>query len=135
MTDPLTGRELVQKSYEYVGKLTKECVKDLLDEYNKSHKKFQMGSLPKEAGLNVVQWFEERDRNVKLGFDQNTVTKPQPTQIRMKFKGSTKDAEFTLDATVGAFVIPGTEINDLTTCFVKTLVLSADKNNFTKRKF
>lgn len=135
MTDPLTGKELVQKSYEYVDKLTKECAKVLLDEYNKTHKKFQIATLPKEIGLNVVQWFDKRDRNVKLNFDQSTVTKPQPTQIRMKFKGNTKDADFTLDATIGAFVIPGTEINDLTTCFAKTLVISADKNNFAKRKF
>ncbi len=134
MTDPLTGKELVQKSYEYVDKLTKECAKVLLEEYNKTHKKFQLGTLPKETGTNVIQWFEKRDKNVKLAMDENSIMKPQPTQVRMKFKGSTKDADFTLDATIGAFIVPGSEINDQTTCFVKTLVLSADKNNFAKRK-
>lgn len=135
MTDPLTGKELVQKSYEYVDKLTKECAKVLLDEFNKTHKKLQLGNLPKEAGLNITQWFEKRDHNVKLLFDQNSVIMPQPTQVRMKFKGNTKDADFTLDATIGAFVVPGSEINDQTPCFVKTLVVNADKSNFTKRKF
>ena len=135
MTDPLTGKELVQKSYEYVDKLTKECAKVLLEEYSKTHKKFQLGTLPKETGSNVIQWFEKRDKNVKLSLDQNSVTKPQSTQLRMKFNGSTKDADFTLDATIGAFVVPGSEINDQTMCFVKTLVVSADKNNFAKRKF
>ena len=53
----------------------------------------------------------------------------------MKFKGNTKDADFTLDATIGIFVIPGTDIADQAICFVKTLVISADKNNFAKRKF
>jgi hypothetical protein len=135
MTDPLTGRELVQKSYEYIDKLTKECTKVLLEDYNKAHKKFQMGTLPAEIGSNVVQWFEKREKNVKLSFDPTSVIKPQPTQVRMKFKGNTKDADFVLEATVGVFVLPGTEINDQATCFVKTLVLSADKNNFSKRKF
>jgi hypothetical protein len=134
MTDPLTGRELVQKSYEYIDKLTKECAKFLLEDYNKTHKKFQIGTLANETSSNAVQWFEKREKNVRLSFDQNSVMKLQPTQVRMKFRGSTKDADFTLDATVGAFVVPGTEINDQTICFVKTLVINADKNNFTKRK-
>lgn len=134
MTDPLTGKELVQKSYEYVDKLTKECAKVLLEEYNKTHRKFQLGTLPKETGTSVTQWFEKRDKNVKLAMDENSVMKPQPTQVRMKLKGSTKDADFTLDATIGAFIVPGSEINDQTICFVKTFVISADKNNFAKRK-
>ena len=48
MTDPLTGKELVQKSFEYVDKLTKECSKFLLEEYNKTHKKIPLGNVPKE---------------------------------------------------------------------------------------
>ena len=123
------------ESYEYLDKLTKECTKVLLEEYNKTHKKFQIGTLPTETGANVVQWFERRDKNVKVSFDQSSVIKPQPMQVRMKFKGNTKDADFTLDATIGIFVIPGTDIADQAICFVKTLVISADKNNFAKRKF
>ena len=134
MTDVLTGKELVLKSYEYLDKLTKECTKVLLEDYNKTHKKFQIGTLPAETGANVVQWFERRDKNVKVYFDQGSVIKPQPMQVRMKFKGNTKDADFALDATIGIFVVPGTEITDQAICFVKTLVISADKNNFTKRK-
>jgi hypothetical protein len=134
MTDPLTGKELVQKSYEYVDKLTKECAKVLLEEYGKTHKKFQIGTMPAEIGTNTVQWFERRDKNVRLSFDIGSVIKPQPSQVRMKFKGSTKDADFTLDATVGLFVVPGSEMSDQTICFVKTLVINADKNNFAKRK-
>ncbi|MDG6906157.1 MAG: hypothetical protein JRN20_10275 [Nitrososphaerota archaeon] len=134
MTDPLTGKELVQKSYEYVDKLTKECAKVLLEDFNKTHKKFQVGNLADETAASTVQWFDKRDKNVRISYDRNSVMRVQPTQMRMRFKGTTKDADFSLDATVGAFVIPGTEVNDQTTCFVKTLVINADKNNFTKRK-
>ena len=134
MTDPLTGKELVQKSYEYIDKLTKECGKVLLDDYNKTHKKFQLGTLASETATNVVQWFEKRDRNIRLALESNSIVNPQPTQLIMKFKGSTKDADFTLDGSVGVFVVPGSEVNNHSTCFVKTLTIATDKNNFTKRK-
>jgi hypothetical protein len=134
LTDPLTGRELVQKSHEYVDKLTKECAKVLLEEYGKTHRKFQLGKVPAEVSSDVLHWFEKRDRNVRLSFDPSSVSKPQPTQFRFKFRGSTKDADFVLDATVGVFVVPGSEVNDSTIAFPKTLSITADKVNFTKRK-
>ena len=52
----------------------------------------------------------------------------------MKFKGNTKDADFTLDASVGVFVTPGMEISDESIAFVKSLTIAADRNNFVKRK-
>lgn len=134
MTDTLTGKELVQKSYEYVDRIAKECGKALLDDYSKTHKKFQLGTLASEMAVNLVRWFEKRDRNVNLVFDQNSTVKTQPTQLRMKFKGSTKDSYFILDVSVGVFVVPGTGVEDGSTCFVKALTISADKNNFTKRR-
>jgi hypothetical protein len=134
MTDPLTGKELVQKSYDYIDKLTKECAKFLLEDYNRTHKKFQLGSAAQEVASNVIQWFEKRDRNVRLSLDPSSISKPQPTQIRMRFTGNTKDADFTLNISVGLFVIPGTPFSDQTTSFAKTLVIDAERTNFTKRK-
>ena len=134
MTDPLTGKELVQKSYDYIDKLTKECAKTLLEEYNKTHKKFQLGKAGEEIGTNIGQWFEKRDKNVRLALDRNAISRPQPTQVRLKFRGNTKDTDFILDSTVGLFVVPGSEVNDGTISFAKTLAITADKVNFTKRK-
>jgi len=134
MTDPLTGKELVQKSYDYVDKLTKECAKVLLEEYGKTHKKFQLGKVSSEISLDTVHWFEKRDRNIRLSFDPSSTSRPQPTQFRLRFKGSTKDADFVLDVSAGLFVVPGAEINDSTVAFPKTLTIAADRTNFTKRK-
>ena len=134
MTDTLTGKELVQKSYEHVDRIAKECGKALLDDCNKTHKKFQLGMLASETAGNLVRWFEKRDRNVSLIFDQKSTVRTQPTQLRMKFKGNTKDSDFILDVSVGVFVVPGTGVDDGSTCFLKTLTISADKNNFTKRR-
>ena len=134
MTDPLTGKELVQKSYDYIDKLTKECAKTLVDEYNKTHKKFQIGSFPREISNNIVQWFDKRDKNVRLVADPNSITKPQPAQAHIKLKGNTKDADFTLEATAGMFVVPGSQVTDESICFAKTLTINADRSNFAKRK-
>ena len=132
MTDPLTGKELVQKSYDYVDKLTKECAKVLLDEYSKAHRKFELGKVPAEISGEIIRWFDKRDRNIRLSYD--SAIRQQPTQFRLKFKGNTKDADFTMEATPGLFVVPGTEITDSTIAFPKTLTISADKASFTKRK-
>ena len=134
MTDPLTGKELVQKSADYVDKLTKECAKVLLEDYGKSHRKFQLGKVPAEISSDIIHWFDKRDKNVRLSLDPSSVTKLQPTQIRFRFKGSTKDADFTMEATAGLFVAPGSEISDSTIAFPKTLTISSDRNGFTKKK-
>jgi len=134
MTDPLTGKELVQKSFEYIDKLTKECSKFLLEEYNRSHRKIPLGNVSKEVAGDIVRWFERRDKNVRIALEPNSITRPQPTQFRMRFKGNTKDADFALDSSVIVFVVPGSEISDATISFPKTLVVIADRNNFVKRR-
>lgn len=134
MTDPLTGKELVQKSYDYVDKLTKECAKVLIEDYSKTHRKFQLGKVSAEISSDIVHWFEKRDSHVHLSYDASSLSRPQPTQFHLKFKGNTKDADFILLATAGLFAAPGTEINDSTVAFPKTLVISADKASFMKKK-
>lgn len=134
MTDPLTGKELVQKSYDYVDKLTKECAKVLLEDYNKTHRKFTLGKVPTDLSSDVIHWFEKREKNVRLFFEPSSISRPQPTQFHLKFRGSTKDADFAIEASAGLFVVPGSEINDSTIAFMKTLSINADKTSFSKRK-
>jgi len=134
LTDPLTGKELIQKSADYIDKLTKECAKYLIEDYNRTHKKFQLGKIATEVSTDILRWFEKRDKNVRLSFEPNSVIRPQPTQVRFRLKGGTKDADFMLDVTVGVFVTPGSEISDATVAFPKTLVLAAERTTFTKRK-
>lgn len=132
MTDPLTGKELVEKSYEYIDKLTRECAKSLVDEFNKTHKKFDPKSFPSEVGNSIILWFNKRDKNVKLNLDPTSVQQQQTNMARIRFKGSTKDADFEISATVGSFSV-STEVGKLMS-FVKTLVFSVEKNSFSRRK-
>ncbi|MCL5067599.1 MAG: hypothetical protein M1368_04520 [Thaumarchaeota archaeon] len=131
MTDPLTGKELVGKSYEYIEKLAKECAKALIEEFNNVHRKFQKDTLPKEVASDVIQWFEKRDKNIRLVFDSANVPSQQQNTAHLRFKGNTKDADFTITGTVGSFVALS---QDKPISFVKTLVFSVDKNNFARRK-
>ena len=62
MTDPLTGKELVEKSYEYIDRLTRECAKVLVEEYNKNHKRFSPEKVSPDVGADIAQWFERRDK-------------------------------------------------------------------------
>jgi hypothetical protein len=132
LTDPLTGKELVEKSYDYVDKLTRECSKVLLEEFNASHRKFDQKNFGAEVGHAVAAWFTKRDKNLRLAVDSVNVHPQQLNTAHVRFKGSTKDAEFDIAATVGTFSIPGADGKSIS--FVKTLVFSVEKNNFRKRK-
>ncbi|MHB8568138.1 MAG: hypothetical protein ACYC7D_12035 [Nitrososphaerales archaeon] len=134
MTDPLTGRELVEKSYEYLDRLTKECSKVLLDDYGKSHKKFSPDKVPNLVAEDVVHWFEKREKNVSLTPDPVSVSRLQPNKYTMKLKGSTKDADFELGCAIVTFLVPGSEYSGSPISFVKSFALTADKTNFTRRK-
>jgi hypothetical protein len=130
LTDPLTGKQLVEKSYEYVDKLTKECAKAIVQEFNSAHRKFQPSTLGKEIGDAIVQWFARRDRNLVLRLD--SIVSQQPNVTRLKFNGNTKDAQFSIGATVGTFSIPAADGTQ--SSFVKTLTFSVEKNSFAKPK-
>ncbi len=134
MTDPLTGKELVQRSYDYLERLTRECAKALLEETNKNHRKFDLLNVHSEVATGVLRWFARRDKNVDLSFDGNSIIRSSPTQSHMKFKGNTKDADFALDCSIVVFVPPGVESTHAN-CFLKALSISADKASFVKRKF
>jgi len=134
MTDPLTGKELVEKSYEFVDRLTRECTKVLMEDYNKTHKKFSTDKVSADVGADIVQWFEKRDKNVRLALAPNSISRLQPNQFHETFKGNTKDADFDISATIVTFQVPGSEYSGAPISFVKSLAINADKTKFTRRK-
>ena len=132
MTDPLTGKELVEKSYEYIEKLTRECSRFLLQDFNTNHAKFEASNYPSAVGNAIVQWFSKREKNVQLSVASAQVTPQQPNLGRVNFKGNTRDADFDISATVGTFAVPMAD--GKMQSFVKTLVFSVEKQNFRRRK-
>ncbi len=132
MTDPLTGKELVEKSYEYIEKLARECTRFLLEDFNTTHRKFEQKSYPLDVGNAIVQWFGKRDKNIHLSVDSANSMQQQPNTAHIKFKGSTREADFDISATVGTFAVPMADGKQMS--FVKTLVFSVEKPNFRRRK-
>jgi hypothetical protein len=132
LTDPLTGKELVEKSYEYLEKLTRECARFLIEDYNNMHKRFEQKSYPVEVGNSIVQWFAKREKNIRLSIGSVNVVQQQPNNAHIRFKGNTKDADFEITATVGTFAVPMSDGKLVS--FVKTLVFSVEKQNFRRRK-
>jgi hypothetical protein len=130
LTDPLTGKELVEKSYEYILKLSKECAKSLLDDFNASHAKFKTENLSSEVSSHVLKWFERRDKGIRL--ISEPASKGQANVTYLKFKGSTKDADFTFTGVLGSFSSFGPDGEAMS--FAKTLTFSVDKANFSRRK-
>jgi len=134
MTDPLTGKQLVEKSYEYIDRLTRECAKTILEDYNKAHRKFSPDSVGTDTSADIARWFEKRDKFVHVAFEPASVMRPQPNQYHSRFRGNTKDADFELCALVSAFVVPGSEYSGQPISFVKSIQITADKTKFTRRK-
>jgi hypothetical protein len=132
MTDPLTGKELVEKSYEYMEKLSRECARFLIEDYNAAHRRFDQKSYPTEVANSIVQWFSKREKNIRLWVDSIKVVQQQPSTAHIKFKGNTKDADFEITAAVGTFAVPMSDGKLMS--FVKTLVFSVEKQNFRRRK-
>ncbi|MHB1908831.1 MAG: hypothetical protein ACYCQJ_08150 [Nitrososphaerales archaeon] len=131
MTDPLTGKQLVEKSYEYIERLTRECAKVVVEDFSKTHRKLDQESFWKETGNAVIQWFQKRERNIEVSLASGYILQQQPNTAHINLKGHTKDADFTISATVGTFVVPSQEKPSV---FLKTLVFSVEKQNFSRRK-
>ncbi len=132
MTDPLTSKELVEKSYEYIERLGRECGKVIFNEYRNSHRKFDQTSLSKEFANDIIRWFEKRDKNVKLEFESSS-SNPRTAQTHMKFRGSTKDSDFAINATVSSFV-QFYSSDQKPSCFVKGITINVFKTDFARRK-
>jgi hypothetical protein len=67
-----------------------------------------------------------------LSVVSSNVVPQQPNNAYIKFKGNTKDADFEFTATVGTFAVPIGDGSLMS--FVKSLVFSVEKQNFTRRK-
>ena len=111
-----------------MAKLTKECAKSLLDEFNSAHAKFKTETIASEVSSHVVRWFEKRDRGIKLE-PVPTGAGTQPNVIYLKFKGSTKDADFTFTGALSTYSVPSGSMS-----FAKALSFSVDKSSFSRVK-
>lgn len=126
MTDALTTKELVEKMYMYVDRLTKECRKDIMDDLTKE-RPANANDLARVVSNAMLEWFGRRDRYIRIMFDPRMVRDTPEPGIMMTFTGENKDTtfKFTLHIT---YYMAGS------VCYTKNININVDKRDFKKRE-
>ncbi len=125
MTDTLSGRAIVQKTFVYVDSLGKECRKALTADFNKSHKGARFDTISQLLRQGVLDWFARRDRNLSLV--HGSTDDGKLGEVRMLFQGEAKRVSFKIrfDA---SFTISGQSRDSQ--CFLKGVNVSVDPRDF-----
>lgn len=126
MTDALTAKELVEKTYLYLDKLTKECRKDIMGDLSKE-RPANANELARVVSNAMLEWFGRRDRYIRIMFDPRTIRDTPEPGIMMTFTGENKDVAFTFAAHV-IYYIAGN------VCYTKNISINVDKRDFAKRQ-
>lgn len=126
MTDILSAKELVEKAYLYVDRLTKECRKDVMDDLSKA-RPANANELARTVSNAILEWFNRRDRYIRIMFDPRTVKDTSEPGILMPFTGESKDAAFKFSSHITYYIAGNV-------CYVKNLGIDVDKRDFKRRE-
>ncbi|MCL5788721.1 MAG: hypothetical protein M1357_02830 [Candidatus Marsarchaeota archaeon] len=128
MTDPLSAKELVDKAYQYVDRVAKECRKNLLIQLTSSKKRFRKEDVGVALGRELEAWFNQRDKLLGVRFNPATVKNGPRGDIHFLLEGKTKDAKFTLNCDAETYEVPGLAGE----VALKSVNVTADRNRFTR---
>lgn len=126
MTDPLTSKELVEKSFLYVDRLVKECRKDVMSNLSKE-RPTNANELGRIIANAILEWFGRRDRHLRIMFDPRAVRDTTELGMQMSFNGESKDASFKIHSHFTYYTV-----GDV--CYVKNVSISADKRDFANQE-
>ncbi|MCJ7770652.1 hypothetical protein MUP37_03640 [Candidatus Bathyarchaeota archaeon] len=127
MTDKLSGPELVEKTFVYMGSLVKECRKAVTLKFEREHKGIPFDTAEGILSKEVESWFGARDKNIKLNRTESRIGKAG--EILITYSGANKDARFKLYVN-GLFTLAGSSNN--ATSYLKNLNVNVDKRDFTR---
>ncbi|MEM0121362.1 MAG: hypothetical protein QW514_03670 [Thermoprotei archaeon] len=129
MTDPLSAKELVEKTYLYVDRVVKECRKNLLPQILSQKKTLDEVEIGPYLGRTLEEWFNKRDRLLNIKWQKQSVKLGSKNDVHLKFEGRNKDAVFTVNC--DAELLP---IMDPTTgakkYYLKNVNIVAERSNF-----
>jgi hypothetical protein len=129
MTDPLSAKELVEKTYLYVDRVVKECRKNLVAQLVAQRKPLRESEVAAYLGKTIEDWFNKRDRLLNVRWDQKDARLGFKNDVHLVFSGRNKDAVFTLGC--DAECVP---IHDPATgekrFYLKSVVITAERSNF-----
>lgn len=127
MTDVLSSRELVEKTFVYMTTLTKEIRKALTTSFAQTHKGVPFDSIEATMRKEIESWFAERDRNITVKHERSNTGRPG--EILMTYSGFTKDAHFKFHVD-SLFSMAGS--SGSAASYLKTLNVDVDKREFTR---
>ncbi len=76
MTDMLSGRLLVEKTFTYMSAVTKECRKFLSTQFSQKHKGIPFDSVETILKQEIESWFARRDKNIAVNFEKSAHGRP-----------------------------------------------------------
>ncbi len=127
MTDPASGRELIEKSFTYVTALSRECRRAVTVAFEQKHKGLSFSQVEPALRIEVETWFEERDRNIRIHHEKTSTVRNG--EIVLTFAGSNKVSHFKFNVD-GVFTLAGSSADSPS--YLKTLNLFVDRRDFTK---
>ena len=126
MTDAPTAKALVEKTYVYVDKLTKECRKDIMGDLSKL-RPVNVNELARAVSNAMLDWFERRDRYIHIMFDPRMVRDTPEPGIMMTFSGENKGTTFKFTSHITYYMAGNV-------CYTKNININVDKRDFNKRE-
>lgn len=127
MTDTLSGRELVEKTFVYMTALAKECRKGVAASFEQHHKGLSFDQVEPTLRMEVTSWFKERDRNLKIQHERSVTGRPG--EIMMTYTGTSKDAHFKFHVD-SVFTLASSA--PASASYLKSMNVYVDKRDFTK---
>lgn len=130
LTDPLSAKELVEKTYQYVDRVTKECKKTLVPKLINEKKALKENELVEYLATNLEKWFNERDRLLNIKWDPANSKIGPRKDVHLYFKGRNKDAKFLINCDSEVYANPN--LNQPNTFYLKSINVYAERSKFEK---
>ena len=126
LTDQLTVKQLVEKTYLYLDRLTKECRRDIMEDLSKE-RPANANELARAVSNAMLEWFGRRDKYIRIMFDPRLVRDTPEPGIMMTFTGENKDAAFKFTSHITYYMAGNV-------CYTKNININVDKRDFNKRE-
>jgi hypothetical protein len=130
LTDPLSAKELVEKTYQYVDRVTKECKKNLVPKLLNEKRGLKENELAAYLATAIEKWFNGRDRLLNIKWDSTNSKIGPRKDVHLYFRGRNKDAKFLINC--DSEVYPNPNPNEPNTFYLKTINIYAERSNFEK---
>lgn len=129
MTDPLSAKELVEKTYMYVDRVVKECRKNLLPQILSQKKPLKESEIGAYLGRTLEEWFAKRDKLLNIRWQQQSVKLGSKNDIHLTLEGRNRDAVFTLNCDAEYLPITDPHTGEKK-FYLKSVNITAERSNF-----